>query len=66
MSNRTTSARAKADAEFEKVQSEARGREIAHDKPDTVTQGRDDNTARLKGLRLARDAAEGSPKAESK
>ncbi len=58
MSDNTKSARARADAEFEKLQSDNRAREKARDKRDTETQTRDDNTARLKAARLARDAAE--------
>jgi hypothetical protein len=58
MSDHTKSARARADAEFEKVQSDGRAREKARDQRDTETQTRDDNTARLKAARLARDAAE--------
>ena len=57
MSEHTKSARAKADAEFEKVQTQAREREKARDVRDSEVQKRDDNTARLKAQRLARDAA---------
>lgn len=58
LSSHTKSERAKADVEFEKVQSDARQREKARDKRSSETQPRDDNIARLKALRLARDAAE--------
>ena len=57
MSEHTKSARAKADAEFEKVQTQAREREKARDVRDAAMQVRDDNTAKLKAQRLARDAA---------
>ena len=59
MSEHTKSARARADAEFEKVQTQAREREKARDTRDAAEQARDDNTAKLKAQRLARDAAEG-------
>lgn len=56
MSRHTREARAKADAEFEKVQSEARAREKARDARDTESDAQEAKTARLKALRLARDA----------
>jgi hypothetical protein len=62
MSEHTKSARAKADAEFEKVQTQAREREKVRDTRDEVEQARDDNIARLKAQRLARDAAGTSSK----
>ncbi|MGA0595142.1 hypothetical protein [Enterovirga sp. CN4-39] len=58
MNDHTRSARAKADAEFEKLQSQARAREKTLSERETQIQARDDNTARLKGLRLARDEAD--------
>ncbi|NNM73424.1 hypothetical protein [Enterovirga aerilata] len=58
MSDHTKSARAKAEAEFQKVQSEARDRDRIRDRRHSETQARDDNTARLKALRLAADGAE--------
>ncbi len=57
VSEHTKSARAKADAEFEKVQTQAREREKVRDTRDEAAQARDDNIARLKAQRLARDAA---------
>lgn len=62
MSEHTKSARAKADAEFEKVQTQAREREKVRDTRDEATHARDENIARLKAQRLARDAAGGTGK----
>ena len=56
MSEHTKSARARADAEFEKVQTQAREREKVRDARDEALHARDENIARLKAQRLARDA----------
>jgi hypothetical protein len=56
MSNYKSAAWVKADAEFRDVQSEARQREKVEKKGNAETQAQEDNTVRLKALRLARDA----------
>ena len=56
MKNYTTAARAKADAEFEKFQIQPPEREKTLTEDEAKTQARDDNMARLKSSRLARDA----------
>jgi hypothetical protein len=56
MKNHTTAARAKADAEFEKVQTQPPERDKVLTEDELKIQARDDNMARLKSSRLARDA----------
>ena len=58
MSDHTQSARAKADAEIAKLQSQSRAREKTLSERQTEAQARDENTARLRASRLAGDAGE--------
>ena len=58
MSEHAKDERAKADAAYEKLQRDARAREKEREKQAEGLKARDDNIARLKALRLARDAAE--------
>ena len=58
VSEHTTDERAKTDAAYEKLQRDARAREREREKQAEELKARDDNMARLKALRLARDAAE--------
>ena len=58
MSDHTKEERFKTDAAYEKMQREARAREKEREKLAEELKARDDNTARLKALRLARDEAE--------
>ena len=58
MSEHTKDERAKTDAAYEKLQRDARARERDRAKQAEELKARDDNMARLKALRLARDAAE--------
>ncbi len=61
MSDHTRNARAKAEAEFEKLKVQAREREKMLTEQEAKALARDENTARLKGLRLAREQGEQKP-----
>ena len=58
MSEQTSDECAMADAAYEKMLRDAQAREKEREKQVEEPKARDDNIARLKALRLARDAAE--------
>ena len=65
MSSHTKSARAKADVEFEKTQTQAHERNKAKSERDAVAQAGDDKIARLKAQRLKQAAGPEPSKAPS-